>query len=92
VVVGYPQSLAFAELLIDAKEDRTVRMVLVGMLRETEKPCAEGSVSALQGVGTNRVSKQGRRPPRHPPGGRLPLKPVASGVRTARYTGGLPGC
>jgi len=31
---GYPQSRAFAELLIDCEEDRTLRAVLVAMLRE----------------------------------------------------------
>jgi hypothetical protein len=33
---GYPQSRAFAELLIDCEEDRTLRTVLVGMLRESD--------------------------------------------------------
>jgi hypothetical protein len=31
---GYPESRAFAELLIDCEEDQTLRAVLVGMLRE----------------------------------------------------------
>jgi hypothetical protein len=31
---GYPESRAFAELLIDCEEDRILRAVLVGMLRE----------------------------------------------------------
>ena len=33
---GYPESSAFAELLIDCEEDRTLGAVLVGMLRESE--------------------------------------------------------
>jgi hypothetical protein len=34
---SYPQSSAFAELLIDCEEDRTLRTVLVGKLREVER-------------------------------------------------------
>jgi hypothetical protein len=34
---GYSESRAFAELLIDRDEDRTLRPVLVGMLREADR-------------------------------------------------------
>jgi hypothetical protein len=36
VRVGQVQSRAFAELLIDCEEDRALRAVLVGMLREAD--------------------------------------------------------
>jgi hypothetical protein len=34
---SYPESRTFAELLIDFEEDRTLRAVLVGMLREADR-------------------------------------------------------
>ena len=35
---GYPESRTFAEPLIDCEEDRMLRAVLVGMLREVTGP------------------------------------------------------
>jgi hypothetical protein len=46
---GYPESRAFAELLIDCEEDRTLRAELVGMLREANLnlPCSEPRLSIV---------------------------------------------
>jgi hypothetical protein len=36
-VLGLPESRALAELLIESEEDRTLRAVLVGMLRDVDR-------------------------------------------------------
>jgi hypothetical protein len=45
----YPQS-AFAELLIDCEEDRILRAVLVGMLREIERWSPTYAIRPRQGL------------------------------------------
>jgi hypothetical protein len=39
---SYPESREFAELLIDCEEDRTLRAVLVGILRESDRTAKGG--------------------------------------------------
>jgi hypothetical protein len=52
---GYAESRNFAELLIDCEEDRTLRAVLVGMLREAERDAdsalSQWSVGKHSGTG-----------------------------------------
>jgi hypothetical protein len=48
---GYPESRAFAELLIDCEEDRVLRAVLVGMLQEAGP---QGKRAAAQARGETR--------------------------------------
>jgi hypothetical protein len=52
---SYPESRTFAELLIDCEEDRTLRAVLVGMLREAN--------SRRAGVGRSDRPHHGRARP-----------------------------
>jgi hypothetical protein len=69
---GYPESHNFAELLIDCEEDRTLRAVMVGMLREMERPGRQGiDVRSLPGRRKKpgarqspRVCSRGRAAPR----------------------------
>ena len=45
LVLGNPATRTFAELLIDCEEDRTLRAVLVWMLRENGELIAEGGAA-----------------------------------------------
>jgi hypothetical protein len=47
---GNPKTRAFAELLMDREEDRTLRAVLVGMRRETKSEPPTYAIRPRQGL------------------------------------------
>jgi hypothetical protein len=57
---SYPQSRTFAELLIDFEEDRTLRAMLVGMLREAGR-CDVEAAEKFIGLPRVRCLDDGRR-------------------------------
>ena len=59
---GYPESRTFAELLIDCEEDRTLRAVLVGMLREAKRDADRASSQWSVGKHSGTGSAQGDSP------------------------------
>jgi hypothetical protein len=53
---GKPRTRAFGELLIDCEEDRTLRAVLVGMLRGSRAGADEVKRRSLSRTGTSMCS------------------------------------
>ena len=75
---SYPESRTFAELLIDCEEDRTLRAVLVGMLREadvTEGPLETSSFPGLAFDGPHRHRWLWSSSVKHRQGWRLTRRP-----------------